>query len=115
MDQKKLHKTIESIASGKFTDEQEMLINVLEQIVYDKSFNITGGRIWKLVPSSFSYKLLYQTGLMEKIDSKFKIRLRNYPEFDRIAKEEQSLQMKLYQNLKEKEYSNTLLLALEIS
>jgi serine phosphatase RsbU (regulator of sigma subunit) len=102
MDQKKLHRTIESIASQKFTDEQEMLISVLDQIVYDKSFHITGGRIWKLEPSTQSYKLLYQTGMMEKIDPKFKIRLKYYPEFNRIEKERTILADETLTELKKK-------------
>lgn len=102
MDQKKLHRTIENIASKKFADEQEMLITVLEQIVFDKSFNITGGRIWKLEPTAHSYKLLYQTGLIEKIDPKFKIRLKNYPEFDRIEKERTILADETLSELKKK-------------
>lgn len=102
MDQKKLHKTIESIASQKFENEEEMLKYVLEQIVNDKSFEVTGGRIWKLEPDSFSYKLLYQTGNMEKIDPRFRIRLKNYPEFDRIANERTILADETLTELKKK-------------
>lgn len=102
MDQKKLHRTIENIASQKFTDEQEMLINVLEQIVFDKSFNISGGRIWKLDVNHHVYRLIYQTGMMEKIDPKFKIILKYYPEFDRIAKERTILADETLTELKKK-------------
>ncbi|MEP0860754.1 MAG: serine/threonine-protein phosphatase [Ignavibacterium sp.] len=102
MDQKKLHKTIESIASQKFNSEEEMLKYVLEQIVNDKSFEITGGRIWKLEPETFSYKLLYQTGKMEAIDPRFKIKLKNYPEFDRIASERTILADETLTELKKK-------------
>ncbi len=102
MDQKKLHKTIESIASQKFNSEEEMLKYVLDQIVNDKSFEITGGRIWKLEPETFSYKLLYQTGKMEKIDPRFRIRLKNYPEFDRIANERTILADETLTELKKK-------------
>lgn len=102
MDQKKLHKTIESIASQKFDSEEEMLKYVLEQIVNDKSFEITGGRIWKLEPETFSYKLLYQTGKMEAIDPRFKIKLKNYPEFDRIASERTILADETLTELKKK-------------
>lgn len=102
MDQKKLHRTIENIASQKFTDEQEMLINVLEQIVFDKSFNISGGRIWKLDLNHHVYRLIYQTGMMEKIDPKFKIILKYYPEFDRIAKERTILADETLTELKKK-------------
>jgi len=102
LDQKKLHKTIESIASQKFDSEEEMLKYVLEQIVNDKSFEITGGRIWKLEPETYSYKLLYQTGKMEKIDPRFRIRLKNYPEFERIANERTILADETLTELKKK-------------
>lgn len=102
MDQKKLHKTIESIASQKFDSEEDMLKYVLEQIVNDKSFDITGGRIWKLDPETFSYKLLYQTGKMETIDPRFRIRLKNYPEFERIANERTILADETLTELKKK-------------
>ncbi|MCX8104726.1 MAG: serine/threonine-protein phosphatase [Ignavibacterium album] len=102
MDQKKLHKTIESIASQKFDSEEEMLKYVLEQIINDKSFEITGGRIWKLEPETYSYKLLYQTGKMEKIDPRFRIRLKNYPEFERIANERTILADETLTELKKK-------------
>ncbi len=102
MDQKKLHKTIESIASQKFENEEEMLKYVLEQIVNDKSFEVTGGRIWKLEPESFSYKLLYQTGKIDKIDPRFRIRLKNYPEFERIANERTILADETLTELKKK-------------
>lgn len=102
MDQKKLHKTIESIASQKFDNEEDMLKYVLEQIVNDKSFEITGGRIWKLDPETFSYKLLYQTGKMEKIDPRFRIRLKYYPEFQRIANERTILADETLTELKKK-------------
>ncbi|MGQ9798715.1 MAG: PP2C family protein-serine/threonine phosphatase [Ignavibacterium sp.] len=102
MDQKKLHKTIESIASQKFDNEEDMLKYVLEQIVNDKSFDITGGRIWKLDPETFSYKLLYQTGKMETIDPGFRIQLKNYPEFQRIANERTILADETLTELKKK-------------
>lgn len=102
MDQKKLHKTIETIASQKFDSEEEMLKYVLDQIVYDKSFEVIGGRIWKLDPENFSYRLLYQTGKMDKIDPKFRIRLKNYPEFDRIASERTILADETLTELKKK-------------
>jgi sigma-B regulation protein RsbU (phosphoserine phosphatase) len=102
LDQKKLHKTIESIASQKFNSEEDMLKYVLEQIVNDKSFEITGGRIWKLDPETHSYKLLYQTGKMETIDPRFGIRLKNYPEFDRIANERTILADETLTELKKK-------------
>jgi len=67
MDQKKLYKTVETIASQIFNSEKDMLIAVLKQIVGQKETNIIGGRIWQLNNQKEAYKLLYQTGKIERI------------------------------------------------
>lgn len=85
MDQRKLHKTIETIASQKFASEKEMLVTVLNEIVGDKSMDIIGGRLWKLDPEIAGYKILYQTGKIDKIRLDFVIHIENYPSFDKIA------------------------------
>ena len=85
MDQRKLHKTVETIASQKFTSEKEMLVTVLNEIVSDKTMDITGGRIWKLEPDKFGYKILYQTGKIDKIAQDFVIKIENYPSFKQLA------------------------------
>lgn len=85
MDQRKLHRTIETIASQKFASEKEMLVTVLNEIVNDKSLDIIGGRIWKLVPEKLGYKILYQTGKIDKISKDFIIKIENYPSFERLA------------------------------
>lgn len=85
MDQKKLHKTVETIASQKFATDEEMLQTVLNEIVHDQSTGFTGGRIWKLYPEIEGYRLLYQTGKMEKIEKNFAIRALEYPVFEQLA------------------------------
>jgi len=87
LDQKKLHKLVESIASGKFRTEEEMLITTVDEIVGNESIDINGGRIWKLNARTETYRLLYQTGNLEKIDSKFQIDIHRYPILDLIAKQ----------------------------
>ena len=85
MDQKKLHRTVETIASQKFATEEEMLITVLHEIVSDKSIDVSGGRIWKLFPDIKGYKILYQTGKIDKIDPNFIIRALEYSDFQKLA------------------------------
>lgn len=85
MDQRKLHKTVETIASQKFATEEEMLITVLNEIVGDKTMDITGGRVWKLKPEAAGYRLLYQTGKIDKIAQDFIIKLIDYPVFEKLA------------------------------
>jgi sigma-B regulation protein RsbU (phosphoserine phosphatase) len=87
MDQKKLYKTVETIASQYFESEKEMLIAVLKQIVGQKETNITGGRIWQLNVQKELYKLLYQTGKIERINPGFMLTLKGYPVFDLIARD----------------------------
>jgi len=87
LDQKKLHKLVESIASGKSKTEEEMLITTVDEIVGNESIDINGGRIWKLNARTETYRLLYQTGNLEKIDSKFQIDIHRYPILDLIAKQ----------------------------
>ncbi len=85
MQQKKLHKTVETITSKEFNSEKEMLIEVLNQTVENEDINITGGRIWKLDKKSATYKLLYQVGNVEKIKNNFKVKISDYPLFDQIS------------------------------
>jgi len=87
IDQKKLHRLVESIASGKFKTEEEMLITTVNEIVGNENIDITGGRIWKLDEQTETYKLLYQTGKIGKIDTTFQIDIYRYPILDLIAKQ----------------------------
>ncbi len=87
MDQKRLHKTVERIASQIFASEEEMLISTVNQIVKHDNINVTGGRIWRLKPQISSYQLLFQTGTIEKINNDFILPLADYPVFDFIAKD----------------------------
>jgi sigma-B regulation protein RsbU (phosphoserine phosphatase) len=87
IDQKKLHRLVESIASGKFKTDKEMLITTLNEIVGNEAIGINGGRIWKLNTKKESYDLLYQTGKIEKIDAKFQIDIYRYPLLEFIAKQ----------------------------
>ena len=87
IDQKKLHKLVESIASGKFKTEEEMLTKTVDEIVDNENIDVTGGRIWKLNERAETYKLLYQTGNIEKIDTKFQIDIHRYQILDLIAEQ----------------------------
>jgi hypothetical protein len=87
MNQKKLYKTVETIANRQFSSEKEMLVEVLNQIVENEEISVTGGRIWRLNPENVTYQLLYQTGTIERIDPDFSIEIDDYPLFDLVAKE----------------------------
>jgi len=87
MDQKKLYKTVETIAHQNFSSEKEMLIEVINQIIDKEEIYVNGGRLWKLNLKEEAYDLLYQTGNVEKIDENFQIIISRYPMFDLIARE----------------------------
>lgn len=102
MDQRKLYKAVETIASGDFDSEKDMLFEVLNQIVSDEKIKIVGGRIWRLIPEDKSYELFYQTGKLERIKDKFTLEIKDYPFFDHIAKERTILGNETNTTLREK-------------
>jgi phosphoserine phosphatase RsbU/P len=87
LDQRKLHKLVETIASGKFESETDMLITAINKIVDNENIDINGGRIWQLEESKRAYGILYQTGNVERIEADFKLKIDDYPIFDLITKE----------------------------
>jgi sigma-B regulation protein RsbU (phosphoserine phosphatase) len=87
LNQKKLHKLVETIASRRFRSEEKLLKNVLNQIIENEDIHVTGGRIWKLDSQKGTYKILYQEGSSKKLDSNFELKISEYPIFDLIAKE----------------------------
>jgi len=102
MDQRRLYKTIENLASQQFKSEKEMLEFVLQQVVEMENIQITGGRIWQFDTASGDYMLLFQTGNVEKINSDFRVRIKDYPLFDRVAKERTVLGNETNQVLRKK-------------
>lgn len=87
MNQKKLHKLVETIASKDFSSEKELLISVINQIIENEDIKVTGGRIWQLDIDKKSYKILYQKGNFEKISPGFELKVEDYPMFALIARE----------------------------
>lgn len=87
MEQKKLYRTIASIASKEYNSDTELLTDVLKQIIYNEEIKLTGGRIWKLDPKKKAYKLLFQTGKVKKINDDFLLPFKDYPFLDKISNE----------------------------
>jgi sigma-B regulation protein RsbU (phosphoserine phosphatase) len=102
MDQRKLYRTVETIASQKSSSEKDMLIAVVSQIVEDEKININGGRVWKLDPEEGTYQLLFQTGNVKMIEPGFIIVIKEYPIFDLIAKERTVVGIETNEVLKQK-------------
>lgn len=87
MDQKRLLKTIDAIASGYYKTDEELLESVVQELVKSSKFDVTGGRIWKLSQSKKAYKLLFQAGNVQKIPDEFLLPLKEYQIFDVIEKQ----------------------------
>jgi phosphoserine phosphatase RsbU/P len=87
MDQKRLYRTLESIASRNFQSEKELLADIVKQIVRNEEIQLIGGRIWKLDPKKKAYKIVFQTGKVEQIPDEFSLQLKEYPFFERIAED----------------------------
>jgi sigma-B regulation protein RsbU (phosphoserine phosphatase) len=86
MQLRRLYRTIETIASRKFKNEDELLKHVLQEIVQNEEIEITGGRIWKLDARTGSYILSHQIGNVEHIADNFRIKLEEYPLFLELPK-----------------------------
>lgn len=104
MEQRKLYKTVETIASQNFDTDKDMLIEVVTQIIENENININGGRIWKLNPQKGTYGLLFQTGKVKMIDPDFVIIIKEYPIFDLIAKQRTIVGVETNEILNKKEY-----------
>ena len=102
MEQKKLYRTIETVASKKFNNEKELLYEVVQQIVRNDKINVIGGRVWELDQKKAVYKLLFQTGNVQKIKTGFLLKLSEYPIFKHIAIERTILADETNKVLKEK-------------
>ncbi len=102
MDQRKLYKTVETIASQDFASNKDMLIAVVTQIIENENININGGRVWKLDPEKGTYNLLFQTGKVKMIDPRFVIVIKDYPIFDLIAKQRTVVGVETNEILKQK-------------
>ena len=87
MDQRKLYRTIETVASKNMTSDEELLAEVVKQIISNEEIKLTGGRIWKLNARKKTYSLSFQTGKVPKISADFSVEIKDYPLFEKIAVE----------------------------
>ncbi len=87
MDQKRLLKTIETVASKNFDTDQELLEDVVKQIVASEEINLRGGRVWKLDSKRKAYRILFQTGMLHNIPKDFSLKVKDYPLFEKVAQQ----------------------------
>lgn len=86
MEQKRLFKTIDALASKHFESEDELLYEVLKQMVLSSKIEITGGRIWKLNPKKKLYELMHQMGKVQRIKKNFILTLKDNPVLGIVSK-----------------------------
>ena len=87
MNQRLLHKTIESFDSRQFNSSDELLKHVLHQIIANDHIEIKGGRVWKLDKAKFAYELVEQAGMIEKIKPHFTVKVDEYKQFKMLAQQ----------------------------
>lgn len=85
MNQRLLHKTIESFADKHFSTSEELLVHVMHQIVMNDRIQIKGGRVWKLDAQKGVYELIAQIGAVEKIKPHFTLKIEEYKVFKQLA------------------------------
>lgn len=86
MNQRKLHKTIESFNSKQFNSSENLLSHVLHQIVTNDRIEITGGRVWKLDTTKVAYELIAQEGAVQKISPGYTVKVDEYRIFKSLPK-----------------------------
>lgn len=86
MEQKRLYKTIDALASKQFKTEEELLHEVLNQLVTSAKNNINGGRIWKLNIRKRAYELVHQMGKVQRIKKDFVLTLNDNPILSVVSK-----------------------------
>lgn len=86
MEQKRLYKTIDRLASKHFDSEQELLHEVLKELVQSSKFYINGGRIWHLNVKKRAYELVHQMGKVQRIKKDFILPLKDNPILGLVSK-----------------------------
>jgi len=86
MEQKRLFKTIDALASKHFDTENDLLYEVLKQLVQSAKIDINGGRIWKLNTKKKAYELVHQMGKVQRIKKNFELSLNDNPILGVVSK-----------------------------
>ena len=86
MQLRKLYRTIEGLAHRQFDKEEDLLKHVMHEIVQNEEIHIKGGRTWKFEPKTGTYMLLHQEGELERIESNYRIKVKDYPVFLELSK-----------------------------
>lgn len=91
INQRDTYKLVEKITGKKFSSEIALLKSLVRDIVNLPDFEITGGRIWELIPEDNSYQLRYQYGNVKKIPNDYKISISEQPVLKKLFQQRTSL------------------------
>lgn len=102
-DQRQTYKLVEKLTTGKFATEFDLLKSLVEYIVNQDEFEITGGRIWELNPGDATYSLKYQYGNIDKIPEDYSFSVNEQAKvFSTLRKERVALSYETDKLLREK-------------
>jgi len=87
MKQRKVLKIIESLAAKPLESFKDLLKEFVSELVSNHQINITGGRVWQLDVEKKAYRLLFQSGNVQKIEDDFCLLLDENEIFEVLAKE----------------------------
>lgn len=99
--QKRIYKLVGAIASGVFSNEEDFLTRMVMEIVDSEDFQISGGRIWRLIPDEESYELVYQYGNVRQIPQYYKLSVQEQPVLQELSLHRTLLRKETDQLLKE--------------
>lgn len=74
-EQRETYRLIENLTQRKFKNEEALLKSIVHDVADHDAFEILGGRVWKLDPNEFKYKLLYQYGKVKRIPKDYHINI----------------------------------------
>jgi len=78
------------------------LKHVLNEIVKDETIVLKGGRIWQYDPSTESYRLIHQIGVIDRLEPGYQIRAADYRVFYRLAEHRSVLAIETDRYLRKK-------------
>ncbi|MCF8260322.1 MAG: serine/threonine-protein phosphatase [Melioribacteraceae bacterium] len=85
MEQRKLLRTVETVASKSFPSFRELMQEVVDQLVENEEIKVTGGRVWKLNRPEKAYQIYYQQGSVTRIRKNYRLLVDDFPIFSKIA------------------------------
>ena len=85
MQLRKLYRTIETIASRSFENEEALVKQVLQEIIRTEDITVKGGRLWKFDSKTGTYGLIFQDGEIERIKASYRVKVKDYPIFSELS------------------------------